>query len=66
MLNVVDEHPVRQPDSIHTETISPSDRRLLLGAYLGLLLRRLRQGLAVQRDEILRIADLADRDAGIA
>ena|ERR1700680_1067056 len=53
-------------DPTLAENISPSDRRLLLAASFGLFLFRIRHGLTVWRGDVLRVADLADRDAGAA
>lgn len=47
--------------AILTENISTKDRRLLLAASLRLFLRRLDHGISVRRDDLLRLADFADR-----
>jgi len=44
-------------------SLSPSDRRLLFGATLCLLLRRSRHNLPVTADDLLRLIPYTDPDA---
>jgi len=48
-------------ETSHDEPLlAPEDRHLLLGASLQLLGRRFRSGKAILRDDVIRVASLAD------
>lgn len=49
-------------DSTPVDTLPRSDRKLLLAASLGLLLRRMHHGIVVRRGDLLRLVDYADDD----
>jgi hypothetical protein len=55
----------QSPTQFAEKVLSRSDRRILLGASLRLLLRRLASGRPVFRSDVVRAAALAD-DAGEA
>jgi hypothetical protein len=53
----------QEPPSHLSETLSPSDRRLLLSAALSLYLRRLRHGQEVTSDDLIRASRYGDPNA---
>jgi hypothetical protein len=48
------------PNGFPSNSISSDDRRLLVRAQLGLLLRRANHGVPVRADDLIRLAAFAD------
>jgi hypothetical protein len=52
--------------AVLADSLSPSDRKLLLAASFRLFLRRLNHGIAIRRADLRRLLDYADSDGEAA